>query len=97
MAAIAAMDGMRRNVPETVAHLTGGEYFKLTNAKSLERSLALIANHIPNRYVLSFEPQSPHPGLHSIGLRLRERPGLSITARSSYWANLESVSFVQSD
>ena len=29
MAAIAATDGLKRNVPETVAHLTGGEYFKL--------------------------------------------------------------------
>ena len=27
MAAIAAMEGMQRNAPETVAHLTGGEYF----------------------------------------------------------------------
>src|SRR5436309_15981217 len=26
MAEIAATDGLRRNVPETVAHLTGGEY-----------------------------------------------------------------------
>jgi len=86
MAAIAFTDGMRRNVPETVARLTGGEYFKLNNSKSLERSLSQISNHLPNRYMLSFQPQSPHAGLHAIGLRLRDRSDFEITSRKSYWA-----------
>jgi hypothetical protein len=90
MAAIAATDGLRRNIPETVAHLTGGEYFKLTDSKSLERSLGNISNHIPNRYVLSYQPQSPRPGLHAISLRLRDYADLEITARSSYWADTET-------
>jgi VWFA-related protein len=91
MAAIAATDGLRRNIPETVARLTGGEYFKLTDAKSLERSLATISNHMPNRYVLSFQPQSAHPGLHIIGLHLQNYSNLGVTARSSYWADSEAV------
>jgi VWFA-related protein len=86
MAAIAAYDGMQRNIPETVAHLTGGEYYKLTDAKSLERSLATMANHLPNRYVLSFQPQSPHPGIHALALHLPAYDGLEVTARTSYWA-----------
>jgi len=92
MAAIAATDGLKRNVPETVAHLTGGEYFKLTDARTLERSLATISNHIPNRYVLSFQPQSPHPGLHVISLSLPSYSKLSVTARTSYWADPEITS-----
>jgi VWFA-related protein len=95
MAAIAATDGLRRNIPETVANLTGGEYFKLTDSKSLERSLESISNHIPNRYVLSFQPQAPHPGLHVIGLQLRNYSTLSVTARSSYWADPEATSLGQ--
>jgi VWFA-related protein len=95
MAAIAATDGLKRNVPETVAHLTGGEYFKLTDAKALERSLTTISNHIPNRYVLSFQPQSPHPGLHAITLQLENYSGLKVTARNSYWADPESVPTTQ--
>lgn len=87
MAAIAAVDGLRRNIPETVARLTGGEYFKMTDSKSLERGLATISNHMPNRYVLSFQPQSPHPGLHVIGLELRDYSGLEVTARRGYWAD----------
>jgi VWFA-related protein len=92
MAAIAATDGLKRNVPETVAHLTGGEYFKLTDAKTLERSLAAISNHIPNRYVLSFQPQSPHPGLHVIRLSVPNYSKLAVTARTSYWADPETTS-----
>lgn len=85
-AAIAAFDGLQKDIPQTVARLTGGEYFKLGNQKTLVRDLHTISNHIPNRYVLSFQPQSPHPGLHAIALRLPDYTGLKVTARSSYWA-----------
>jgi len=84
---IATSDGLERNVPETVAHLTGGEYFKLTDAKSLAVSLQTISNHLPNRYVLSFQPQSPHPGPHALSLQLRKYANLEVTARLSYWAS----------
>jgi VWFA-related protein len=86
MAAIDATDSLRRNIPETVARLTGGEYFKLTDEKSLERSLETISNHMPNRYVLSFQPQSPHPGFHTLSLKALDYSGFEITARNSYWA-----------
>jgi hypothetical protein len=42
MAAIAAENSMQANVPETVARLTGGEYFRLTDARSLERDLSTL-------------------------------------------------------
>jgi VWFA-related protein len=84
MAALIAMNGLRTNIPESVATLTGGEFFKLGDRRSLEHSLLTISNHMPNRYVLTFQPQSPHPGLHAINLRLPNYPGLTITARSSY-------------
>jgi VWFA-related protein len=86
-AAIAAFDGLQKNIPETVARLTGGEYFKLGNEKNFERDLQTISNHIPNRYILSFQPRSPHPGLHALTLRVPNYTGIEITARSSYWAD----------
>ena len=87
MAAIATVDSLQRNMPETVAQLTGGEYFKFENSRSLVRSLLTISNHVPNRYVLSFQPQSPHPGFHVVELKLKDHPGLRLTARSGYWAD----------
>jgi VWFA-related protein len=85
MAAILITDGLHRNVPETVARLTGGEYFRLTDRKNLERGLQTIANHLPNRYVLSFHPPSPHPGFHAIELRLPNYTNLEVTGRRGYW------------
>lgn len=83
------LNGLHQNIPETVAHVSGGEYFKFTDTRSLERSLITISNHLPNRYLLSFQPQSPHAGLHSLNLRLKDYPGLIITARSSYFPTSE--------
>jgi VWFA-related protein len=87
MAEIAARNALRHNISESVAHLTGGEYFKFKNVKTLDHDLFAIANHIPNRYVLSFHPQSPAPGFHSIVLKLRDYPQLSVDARNGYWVN----------
>jgi VWFA-related protein len=89
--AIAAFEGFQKNIPETVAHLTGGEYYKLTSEKSFERDLHTISNHIPNRYILSFQPPSPHPGLHAIALTVPNYSGLTITARGTYWADTPSA------
>ena len=59
IAYLAARDGLQRNVPESVAQLTGGEYFAFKDAKTLSRHLITISNDAPNYYVLSFHPQSP--------------------------------------
>ena len=91
VAGIAAANGLQRNVPETVAQLTGGEYFHFEDSRGLVRALLTISNHVPNRYMLSFQPQSPHPGFHSIELRLRDYPGLRVTARSSCWADSDGA------
>ena len=90
--AIAATGDLQRNIPETVAHLTGGEYFKFSDAKSLEADLETISNHIPNRYVLSFQPQSPHPGFHLITLELPNYTNLKVSARNGYWADTPALS-----
>jgi VWFA-related protein len=86
MAAMAALDGMHRNVPESVARLTGGEYFKFENTRSLERGLITLSNQIPNSYTLSFSPQADSPGFHAIDVRLKQRTGLHVDARRGYWA-----------
>ncbi len=87
MAFLAAREGLQRNVPETVARLTGGEYFPFKDARSLSRSLVTISNDVPNHYVLSFVPQSPHAGLHALELGLKGRPELELKARAAYWVD----------
>ncbi len=89
LAEIAARHALRRNISESVAHLTGGEYFKFKNVKTLDHDLMTVANHIPNRYVLTFQPQSPTPGFHTIVLKLRDASKLSVEARDGYWVNAD--------
>ena len=81
-----AVGSMRRHVPETVAKLTGGEYYSFKDEKGLDKSLHELSNHVPNRYMLSFTPAAPHVGLHALTLTLKDRPGLKVDARTSYWA-----------
>jgi VWFA-related protein len=90
MAFLAAKDGIRRNVPRSVAELTGGEYFAFHDAKTLAGHLIPISNDMPNYYVLSFRPQSPHPGPHALELRLKGKPGLNVKARKGYWVEDET-------
>jgi VWFA-related protein len=86
LAALLAASAMRRNAAETVAHLTGGEYYTFKDRRSLQKDMLTVSNHVPNRYVLSFRPESPHPGLHTLKLQLTDYPNLEITARRNYWA-----------
>jgi VWFA-related protein len=91
MAYLAAKAGLQRNVPESVAQLTGGEYFSFKDGTTLSRHLVTISNDAPNYYVLSFHPQSPLPGLHALNLKLKDRPGLQLSARNSYWVDAEAA------
>jgi VWFA-related protein len=95
MAFVAGRNGLRRNVPETVASLTGGEYYQFKDAHGIERDMITLSNHVPNRYILSFHPQAPHPGLHALTLRLNNYPSLEVSARTSYWADTEAPPVAQ--
>ena len=89
MAFAAAVSSMKKDAPETVAKLTGGEYYSFKDAKGLEKELHTLSNHVPNRYLLSFTPQAPHTGLHALSLSLKDYSGLKVDARTSYWAEGE--------
>lgn len=91
MAFLAARDGFQRNVPESVAKLTGGEYFTFKNGKALTREMLVVSNDIPNYYALSFRPQSPLAGFHALDLRLKSHPKLLVWARKAYWVDDQSV------
>ena len=85
MAFLIATNSLRKNTSESVARLTGGEYFKFKDVKALQHDLLTISNHVPNRYVLSFRPQSPTPGFHTLSLGLTSHPDLVVEARNGYW------------
>lgn len=92
IALLAAKDGLKRNVPESVAQLTGGEYFAFKDAKTLAQHLITISNDVPNYYFLSFRPQSLHPGLHTLELKVKNQPGYEVKARKGYWVDADTGS-----
>ncbi len=86
-ALLMALAAMKKNVPEAIASMSGGEYERFASRKSFETKMNSFANHVHNRYLLSFEPKAPHPGLHQIRVRLKD-PARNETVlfRSNYWA-----------
>jgi hypothetical protein len=85
---IMAVQAMRRNTPKTIASMTGGEYELFASHKGFESRMVDFANHLHNRYLLSFEPKDPHPGLHQVRVRLRQARDATIVARDRYWAGV---------
>lgn len=77
---------MRKNVPSTIAAMTGGEYELFATRKKFEVRMNDFTNHVHSRYLLSFAPKTPHPGLHQIRVRLKDAGNGTLLARSSYWA-----------
>ncbi len=83
------VNSMRKNVPKTVAEITGGEYELFETKKNFELRMTDFTNHLHSRYLLSIVPKDAHPGLHQILVRLkseRETKGATVLARTSYWA-----------
>ena len=79
---------MRKNTPKTLAFMTGGEYELFASRKAFETNMSGFTNHLHSRYRLSFETKDPHPGLHSIRVRLRDpAQNETVLFRSSYWVS----------
>jgi VWFA-related protein len=81
-----AAQAMRKNTPQAVASMTGGEYELFTTRKHFEARMVDFTNHVHNRYLLSIEPKNPHAGLHQLKIRLRDAGDRVVLARSRYWA-----------
>ncbi len=77
---------MRKNIPSTITSLTGGEYQLFATRKKFEVRMNDFTNHLHSRYLMSFAPRSPHPGMHQIRVRLKDAGDATVLARSSYWA-----------
>jgi VWFA-related protein len=81
-----AAEAMKKNMPKTVASMTGGEYEMFATGKNFDLRMIDFSNHLHSRYLLSIEPRSPHAGLHQLRVRLRDAGDRTVLARSSYWA-----------
>ncbi len=83
---VAVRNAMKKNSAKALASLTGGEYEQFATRKGFESDMLSFANHLNSRYLLSFEPKNPHPGLHRLRVKLRRGDSnLTLLFRSTYW------------
>lgn len=80
------VQAMRKNVPNTMAAMTGGEYELFATRKKFDLRMNDFDNHLHSRYLLSIAPKNPHAGLHQIRVRLKDAQHNNVQARTSYWA-----------
>ena len=83
---VMTMQAMRKNVSKTIAAMTGGEYELFATRKKFELRMNDFTNHLHSRYLLSFVPQDPRPGLHQLRVQVKDGKNVTVLARSSYWS-----------
>jgi VWFA-related protein len=87
MTFLTARNALRTNTAESLAQLTGGEFFHFHDAKGLKASLIALSNDIPSYYVLSFQPSNPTPGLHALHVATKGRTRSVTKFRHEYWVD----------
>jgi VWFA-related protein len=91
VSALAALvQAFRKNVTKEIASMSGGQYTTFTGDKKFEARVVDAAKHARNRYLISFSPSDPAPGLHAIKVRTAEDYGARIVARANYWIGPEA-------
>jgi VWFA-related protein len=83
---VLAAQAMRKNTAKAIAAQSGGEYQMFDSAKGFDTKMNQFSNHLHSRYLLSFQPAHPEPGLHQLTVKLRDPGSTKVLARSSYWA-----------
>jgi hypothetical protein len=83
------VQAFKKNVAKQVAQMSGGEYTTFTGDKGFEQRVVESAKHARNRYLITFSPTDPSPGLHTIRVRTTEDFGARIVARANYWRAAE--------
>jgi len=77
----------KKNVSKEIAEMSGGEYTTFASDKKFEARVVEAASHTRNRYLITFSPSNPSPGLHTIKVRTAVDYGARIVARANYWSD----------
>jgi len=82
---VMAIKAFKKNVAKEIAQESGGEYETFTGDKRFEQRVVDAAKHVRNRYLITFSPSDPTPGLHTIRVRTTQDYGARVVARANYW------------
>ena len=73
-----------RKALERIAQETGGGYFDLSAAATLEKIYARIEDQLRNQYSLGFTPLGSRPGYRKVRVSVKPK-GLTVQARDGYY------------
>lgn len=77
----------KQNIGTALAGYTGGRHVNFATLHGLEDDFASIGKEIHSQYLLTFTPPSDAaPSFHTIAVRVRDRPNLTIRTRPGYWS-----------
>jgi VWFA-related protein len=79
------VQAFKKNVAKEISQESGGEYLTFTRDKTFEARVLEAAKHVRNRYLLTFSPSDPVPGLHTIRVHTTQDIGARVVARANYW------------
>jgi VWFA-related protein len=86
---VMAINAAKKNVTKEVAEMSGGEYTTFVTDKRFEARVMTAARDARNRYLITFSPSDPTPGLHRIRVRTAQDYGARIVARANYWRDAQ--------
>lgn len=82
---VMAVQAFKKNVAKQIAIMSGGEYTTFVGDRHFEARIMESAKEVRNRYLITFSPSDPTPGLHTIRVHTAEDYGAKIVARANYW------------
>jgi len=85
-ALVMVVNAFKKNVTKEIAVMSGGEYTTFVGDKRFEARVMGAARDARNRYLITFSPSDPTPGLHTIRVHTKQDYGARIVARADYWA-----------
>ncbi|MGA2207123.1 MAG: VWA domain-containing protein [Terracidiphilus sp.] len=85
-----ALKSIRKNVAKEIAEESGGEYATFFTDKRFEARVMTAARDSRNRYLITFSPSDPAPGLHTIRVRTAQDYDARIVARANYWRDAQT-------
>lgn len=83
------IQAFRKNAAKEIAAMSGGEYTKFARDNQFEHDVDEAAKHTRNRYLITFSPSNPAPGLHTLRVQTTQDYGARIVARANYWIGPE--------
>ena len=79
------VQAFKKNVAKEIATMSGGEYTTFSGDKRFEQRVVDAARDTRNRYLITFSPSNPTPGLHTLKVRTAQDYGARVVARADYW------------